>query len=65
MCDEMVRHSGTHAQKGNEYTVYCEAEEKRKLRGPRCRCVDNIKMDLVEIICSGIDWIHQAWDRNN
>jgi hypothetical protein len=30
---------------------------RRPLGRPRCRCVDNIKMDLGEIGCGGMDWI--------
>jgi hypothetical protein len=25
--------------------------------------IDNIKMDLQEVICEGMDWIEWAWDR--
>jgi hypothetical protein len=35
-------------------------EEKRPLGRPRCRWVDNIKMDLVEIGWGGVDWIGLA-----
>jgi hypothetical protein len=38
-------------------------EEKRTLERPRCRCVDNIQMDLREIGWSGMDWIYLAQDR--
>jgi hypothetical protein len=41
-----------------------EAEGKRPLGRPRCRWVDNIKMDLVEIGWSGVDWIGVAQDRD-
>jgi hypothetical protein len=37
-------------------------EGKRQLRTPRCRCVDNIKMDLRELGCGGMDWIDLAQD---
>jgi hypothetical protein len=30
---------------------------KMPLGRPRCRCVDNIKRDLVEMGWSGVDWI--------
>jgi hypothetical protein len=30
-------------------------EEKKSLGRPRCRWVDNIKMDLREIGCNGMD----------
>jgi hypothetical protein len=39
--------------------------EKRPLGRPRCRCVDNIKMDLGEIEWGGMDWIGLAQDRDS
>jgi hypothetical protein len=33
-------------------------EGKRPLRRPRCRWVDNIKIDLREIGWDGMDWIN-------
>jgi hypothetical protein len=39
-------------------------EGKRPLGRPRCRWIDNIKMDLLEIGFSGVDWIGLAQDRN-
>jgi hypothetical protein len=33
-------------------------------KGPRCRCVDNIKIDLKEIEWDGMDWIYLAQDRD-
>jgi hypothetical protein len=38
-------------------------EGKRPLRRPRCRWIDNIKMDLLEILLGGVDWIGLAQDR--
>jgi hypothetical protein len=38
-------------------------EGKRPLGRPRCRWVDNIKMDLIEIGWDGMDWIDLAQDR--
>jgi hypothetical protein len=38
-------------------------EEKRSLGRPRNRWADNIKMDLVEIGWSGMDWIDLPQDR--
>jgi hypothetical protein len=32
-------------------------EGKRPLGRPRCRWKDNIKMDLKEVGCEGMDWI--------
>jgi hypothetical protein len=37
---------------------------KRPLGRPRCRWVDNIKMDLREIGWNGTDWINLAKDRD-
>jgi hypothetical protein len=37
-------------------------EGKRPLRRPRCRWVDNITMDLVQIRCGGADWIGLTHD---
>jgi len=39
-------------------------EGKRPPRRPRCRWEDNIKMDLQEVGCGGMDWIELAEDRN-
>jgi hypothetical protein len=40
-------------------------EGKRSLGKPRCRSVDNIKVDLGEIVWGGVDWISLAQDRDN
>jgi hypothetical protein len=39
-------------------------EGKRPLRRPRCRWVDNIKIDLRERAWDGMDWIDLAQDRD-
>jgi len=39
-------------------------EEKRPLGRPRRRWEDNIKMDLQEVGCGGMDWIGLAQDRD-
>jgi hypothetical protein len=39
-------------------------EGKRQLGRPRCRWVDNIKMDLREIGWDGMDWIDLPQDRD-
>ena len=39
-------------------------EEERPLGRPRSRWEDNIKMDLQEVGCRGMDWIELAQDRD-
>ena len=39
-------------------------EGKRPLGRPRRRWEDNIKMDLKEVGCGGVDWIELAQDRD-
>jgi len=39
-------------------------EGKRPLGRPRRRWEDNIKMDLREVGCGGLDWIELAEDRD-
>jgi hypothetical protein len=39
-------------------------EGKRPIGRPRRRWEDNIKMDLQEVGCGGVDWIDVAQDRN-
>jgi hypothetical protein len=39
-------------------------EGKRSLERPRHRCVDNIKMDLLEIVQGCVDCIGLAQDRD-
>jgi hypothetical protein len=40
-----------------------KSEGKRPLGRPRHRWEDNIKMDLQEVGCGGMDWIELAQDR--
>ena len=40
-------------------------EGKRPLERPRHRWEDNIKMDLQEVECGGMDWIELARDRDS
>jgi hypothetical protein len=39
-------------------------EGKSPLGRPRCRWENNIKMDLQEVGCEGMDWIELAQDRD-
>ena len=39
-------------------------EGNRPLGGPRCRCEDNIKIDLREMGCDAGDWIDHAENRD-
>jgi hypothetical protein len=39
-------------------------EGRRPLGRPRHRWEDNIKMDLQEVGCGGMDWIELAQDRD-
>jgi len=39
-------------------------EGKRPLGRPRCRWEVNIKLDLKEVGCRGVDWIELAQDRD-
>jgi hypothetical protein len=53
---------------GKESGVYRglvgKPEGKRPLRRPRRRWEDNIRMDLQEVECGGMDWIGLAQDRD-
>jgi hypothetical protein len=47
------------------YRVFGEKPEERRPMGrPRHRWEDNIKMDLQELGCGGIDWIELDQDRD-
>jgi hypothetical protein len=51
--------------KNNVYRLLVgKPEGKRLLRRPRCRWVDNIRMDLVEVGWGDVDWIGLAQDRD-
>jgi hypothetical protein len=52
-------------EKRNAYRLLVEKPEgKRPLGRPRCRWVDNIRMNLGEVGWSDVDWIDLAQDRN-
>jgi hypothetical protein len=45
----------------NTYRILIRKPEGRRPLGrPRCRCVDNIKVDIVEVGWGGVDWIRLA-----
>jgi hypothetical protein len=52
-------------EKGNAHKILAgKPEGKRPLGKPRHRWEDNIRMDLGEIGCGGMDWIDLAQDRD-
>jgi hypothetical protein len=56
-----MRWAGHVAHMGERRGVYSEG--KRPLWIPRHKWEDNIKIDLQEVECSGMDWIELARDR--
>jgi hypothetical protein len=62
-----TRWAGNVARMGekNAYRILAgKPEGKRPLGRPRCKWVNNIKMDLREIEWDGMDWIDLAQDRD-
>jgi hypothetical protein len=61
----MIWACSTHGQKRNACRIFGgKPQGKRSLGRPRCRWVDNIKMDLREIEWGGMDWIDLVQDRD-
>jgi hypothetical protein len=55
---------GTNGEKRNVYRLLGgKPERKRPLGRPRRRWIDNIKIDVLEIGLSVVDWIGLAQDR--
>jgi hypothetical protein len=50
--------------KGVYRVLVGQPEGKRPMGRPRRRWEDNIKMDLQEVECGGMDWIELAQDRD-
>ena len=51
-------------ERGAYRVLVGKPEGKRPLGRPRCRWVDNIRMDLQEVGCGYVDWIRLAQDRD-
>ena len=64
-----MRWTGHVARMGERRGVYRvsvgKPEGKRSLGRPRCIWEDNIKMNLQEVGCGGLDWIDVAEDRDS
>jgi len=64
----IMRWAGHVAHMGEKRGIYRvlvgKPEGRRPLRRHKCRWEDNIKMDIQEVGCGGIDWIKMAEDRD-
>jgi hypothetical protein len=57
----LAGHATRMGEKSDTYRILVrKPEEKRRLRRPRARWVENIKMDLREIGWDGMEWIDLA-----
>jgi hypothetical protein len=58
-------HVARMGEKRNAYRLLAGKPEGRRALGrPRCRWLDNIRMDLVEVGWGDVDWIGLAQDRD-
>jgi hypothetical protein len=63
--DEKGGPCSTNGEKRNAYRLLVgKPEGKRPLGKPRCRWVDNIRMNLGEVGWGNVDWIGLVKDRN-
>jgi len=59
-----ARHVARMGERRGVYRILVgKPEGKGSLGRPRCRREDNIKMDIQEVGCWGMDWIGLAQDR--
>ena len=60
-----ARHVARMVEEREVYRVLVgKPEVRRPLGRPRCRLVDNIRMDLQEVGCGYMDWIGLVQDRD-
>jgi hypothetical protein len=63
-----MRRAGPAARRGESRGVHRvlvgKPKGNRTYGKPRHRWEDNIKMDLLEVGCEGMDWINVAQDRD-
>jgi hypothetical protein len=57
-----ARHVTSVEEMKNSYRVVVKRQRKGSLGRPSHRWEDNMKMDLKEIECGGVDWIQLAQD---
>jgi hypothetical protein len=63
--NEMNRACSVHGEgRGVYWILVGKPEGKRPFERPRHRWEDNIKADLQEVGCGGMDWIELAHDRD-
>ena len=55
----------TYGERRGVYRMFVgKPEGKRPLRRPKRRWENNIKMDLQEVECGGMDWMQPAQDKD-